>query len=58
MEIEGFHLHARRAPERNSLLDTDYRIDLGTLDERKLILVNINRFMTSSDMGRIDKRAA
>jgi purine-binding chemotaxis protein CheW len=48
----------RPAPERGSVLDTDYLIGLGTLDERMLILVDIERLMTSSEMGLVEKLAA
>ncbi|MDI1271316.1 MAG: chemotaxis protein CheW [Polaromonas sp.] len=46
------------APEMGSVLDTDYLIGLGTLDDRMLILVDIDKLMTSDDMGLIDKLAA
>ncbi len=41
------------APEMGSVLDTDYLIGLGTLDERMLILVDIDKLMTSAEMGLI-----
>ena len=41
-----------------TVLDTDYLIGLGTLDERMLILVDIDRFMTSWEMGLMEKLAA
>ena len=46
------------APEMGSVLDADYLIGLGTLDERMLILVDIDRLMSSEDMGLIEKMAA
>jgi purine-binding chemotaxis protein CheW len=46
------------APEMGSVLDTGYLIGLGTIDERMLILVDINKLMTSAEMGLIDKLAA
>ena len=46
------------APAMGSALDTDYLIGLGTLDERMLILVNIDRLMSSSEIGLIEKLAA
>ena len=46
------------APEMGSVLDTDYLIGLGTLDERMLILVDIDRLMSSAEMGLIEKLAA
>lgn len=41
------------APEMGSVLDTDYLIGLGTLDERMLILVDIEKLMSSDEMGLI-----
>jgi purine-binding chemotaxis protein CheW len=40
------------------VLDTDYLIGLGTLEERMLILVDIDRLMSSEEMGLIEKMAA
>jgi purine-binding chemotaxis protein CheW len=42
------------APEMGSILSTDYLIGLGTLDDRMLILVDIDKLMTSSEMGLVD----
>jgi len=46
------------APEIGVALHTDYLIGLGTIDERMLILVDIDRLMSSSEMGLLDKLAA
>lgn len=46
------------APEIGTVFDTDYLIGLGTIDERMLILVDIDKLMSSSEMGLIDKIAA
>ena len=46
------------APEIGTVFDTDYLIGLGTLGERMLILVDIDRLMSSSEMGLIEKIAA
>ncbi|HEY9223768.1 MAG TPA: chemotaxis protein CheW [Variovorax sp.] len=46
------------APEMGSTLDTDYLIGLGTLDERMLILVDIDRLMSSEEMGLVEAAAA
>jgi len=46
------------APEMGTAFNTDYLIGLGTLDERMLILVDINKLMSSAEMGLIDKIAA
>jgi purine-binding chemotaxis protein CheW len=41
------------APEMGSVLDTDYLIGLGTLNERMLILVDIDKLMSSDEMGLV-----
>jgi purine-binding chemotaxis protein CheW len=46
------------APEMGSVLDTGYLIGLGTLDERMLILVDIDKLMSSSEMGLIERLKA
>ncbi|QJC55145.1 Chemotaxis protein CheW [Polaromonas vacuolata] len=46
------------APEMGAALDIQYLIGLGTIDERMLILVDIDRLMTSAEMGLVDKLAA
>jgi purine-binding chemotaxis protein CheW len=46
------------APEMGTVLNTDYLIGLGTLDQRMLILVDIDRLMSSDEMGLIEKIAA
>jgi purine-binding chemotaxis protein CheW len=46
------------APEMGTALNTDYLIGLGTVDERMLILADIDRLMSSAEMGLIDKLAA
>jgi len=46
------------APEMGSVLDTGYLIGLGTIDERMLILVDIDGLMSSSEMGLIEKLVA
>ncbi|MBG6077593.1 chemotaxis protein CheW [Polaromonas sp. CG_9.11] len=43
----------RPAPEIGSVLDTNYLIGLGTFDERMLILVDIEKLMSSAEMGRV-----
>jgi purine-binding chemotaxis protein CheW len=48
----------RPAPEMGALLDTEYLIGLGTLDERMLILVDIDKLMSSSDMALIERATA
>ncbi|HEX7634369.1 MAG TPA: chemotaxis protein CheW, partial [Noviherbaspirillum sp.] len=46
------------APEMGTALNTDYLIGLGTIEQRMLILVDIDRLMSSSEMGLIDSLAA
>ncbi|AKU22948.1 chemotaxis protein CheW [Massilia sp. MB5] len=41
----------RAAPEMGSAFSTEYIIGLGTIDERMLILVDIDRLMSSPEMG-------
>jgi purine-binding chemotaxis protein CheW len=46
------------APEMGTAFSTDYMIGLGTIDERMLILVNIDKLMSSPEMGLMDQLAA
>jgi purine-binding chemotaxis protein CheW len=46
------------APDISGSMDTEYITGLGTIDDRMLILVDIERLMSSADMGLIDKMAA
>lgn len=46
------------APEIGTVFDTEYLIGLGTIGERMLILVDIDKLMSSADMGLIEKIAA
>ncbi|HJV75146.1 MAG TPA: chemotaxis protein CheW [Noviherbaspirillum sp.] len=46
------------APEVGSALNTEYLIGLGTLDQRMLILVDIDKLMSSAEMGLIEQLAA
>jgi purine-binding chemotaxis protein CheW len=43
------------APELSSQLDTRYITGLGTMDDRMLILVDIEKLMTSSEMALVDQ---
>ena len=43
------------APAIGSVLDTAYLIGLGTLDDRMLILVDLEKLMSSDEMGLIEK---
>ncbi|MFC5519394.1 chemotaxis protein CheW [Polaromonas jejuensis] len=42
------------APEMGAVLDTEYLIGLGTLDERMLILVDLEKLMSSDEMGLVN----
>ena len=46
------------APDMGGALNTDYLIGLGTVDERMIILVDIDRLMSADEMGVIDSIAA
>ena len=46
------------APEMGTAFNTDYLIGLGTLGERMLILIDIDKLMSSAEMGLIEKIAA
>ena len=45
----------RPAPEFGASLDTDYIDGLATLEDRMVIIVDIEKLMSSGDMGLIDK---
>ncbi len=45
------------APEMGTALNTDYLIGLGTVDQRMLILVDIDKLMSSAEMGLIENIA-
>ena len=46
------------APEMGTALDTRYLVGLGVIDQRMLILIDIDQFMNSTDLGLIEKLAA
>jgi len=46
------------APQFGATLDTKYLMGLGTVDERMIILVDIERLMSSNDMELMDHMAA
>jgi len=48
----------RPAPEFGGALDTRFITGLGTVEERMLILADIERLMTSRDMQLVDQAAA
>jgi len=47
----------RPAPAMGAALDTDYLVGLGTQGERMLILVDIERLMSSEEMGLVEATA-
>jgi len=46
------------APEFSSALDTQYITGLGTVDDRMIIVMDIERLMTSRDMDLVEMAAA
>ena len=42
------------APDMGAVFDSNYMIGLGTIDERMLILVDIDKLMSSREMGLIE----
>lgn len=48
----------RPAPEFGQTLSTEYLTGLGTIDDRMLILVDIEKLMTSDEMALVEKVAA
>ena len=42
-------------PEFGSTLDTQYLLGLGTVNERMLILVDIEKLMSGADMALVDQ---
>ena len=48
----------KAAPSLSTSLDTRYITGMGTIDQRMLILVDIERLMTSRDMELVDEVAA
>ena len=48
----------RPAPEFGATLSTEYLTGLGTVDERMLILVDIEKVMTSDEMALVEKVAS
>jgi purine-binding chemotaxis protein CheW len=46
------------APEMGAAFNTDYLVGLGTLEDRMLILVDIDKLMSSAEMGLIEQAVA
>jgi purine-binding chemotaxis protein CheW len=45
-------------PEVGVALNTDHLIGLGTIEQRMLILVNIDKLISGNEIGLIEKLAA
>ena len=48
----------KSTPDLGSSLNTEHIVGLGTIDERMLILVDIDRLMSSEEMGLVERLAA
>ncbi|HAT31299.1 MAG TPA: chemotaxis protein CheW, partial [Janthinobacterium sp.] len=48
----------KAAPDMGRALDTEYVIGLGTVDERMLILIDIEQLMSSAEMGLSERLVA
>jgi purine-binding chemotaxis protein CheW len=46
------------SPDMGNAFSSEYMIGLGTIDERMLILVDIDKLMSSPDMGLTEQLAA
>jgi len=53
MQLSGEQI--REAPQFGASLDAEYITGLGTVDKRMLILIDIEKLMTSSDMALTDQ---
>lgn len=56
IQLNSDSLHP--APEFGSILDTRYILGLGTVDERMIIMVDIEQLMTSQEMALVETVAA
>jgi len=45
----------RPVPEFNSAIESDHLLAIGSIDQRMLILVDIEKLMTSSEMGLVEQ---
>jgi len=48
----------RPAPQMGTAFDTDFLLGIATVDERMLILLDIERLLSSSELGLIERLAA
>jgi purine-binding chemotaxis protein CheW len=46
------------APEMTGAIGADYLVGLGTIDDRMLILIDIGKLLSATDMGLIEQLAA
>jgi purine-binding chemotaxis protein CheW len=56
IQLSSSNLHP--SPEFGSILDTRYILGLGTVEERMIIVVDIERLMTSQEMSLVEAAAA
>ncbi|KAF0098212.1 MAG: purine-binding chemotaxis protein CheW [bacterium] len=56
IQLNSENLHP--APEFGSILDTRYLLGLGTVEERMIIMVDIEQLMTSQEMALVETAAA
>jgi len=56
IQLDAASLHP--APEFGSILDTRYILGLGTVEERMIIMVDIEQLMTSQEMALVETAAA
>ncbi|MBM4182171.1 MAG: chemotaxis protein CheW [Betaproteobacteria bacterium] len=56
IQLDSASLHP--APEFGSILDTRYILGLGTVEERMIIMVDIEQLMTSQEMALVETAAA
>jgi len=56
IQLSSDNLHA--SPEFGSILDTRYILGLGTVEERMIIVVDIERLMSSQEMSLVEAAAA
>lgn len=50
--------HMKPAPEMGTAVGADYLIGLGTIDDRMIILVDIDRMISSSEIGLLEAATA
>jgi purine-binding chemotaxis protein CheW len=56
IQLSSDNLHA--APEFGSILDTRYILGLGTVENRMIIVMDIEKLMTSSEMSLVEAAVA